>query len=701
MEQSHKLARFCFTILICAGWIHAIGQNEEIDKLRAQLDQTSDNRKRIDILNQLGYEYYQIDISKTFQYSEAALEEGRAIGYQKGIAQALRHFAIGYRVRKNIPKSLELNQACLKIARQIQEPRLIANALNGLGIAHEALGLSEKAASYYLESLDYSLEENNERMICFTYRNLGFLYDHLGNSQKAIEYFNRGAEVAKHSEHHMIRYISDMNQGVNARRNQAYPEALEHLDKSYGLCTNYYSKATVLQEISRTYEEMGEREQAREFFLQALEIVEKSGNIEHLENSRLALASLLFRQADFQGCMTTLEDIRKSKKTTTSYSFNDKEIYSLLAKTHRQLQNNHKAAYYFEQFAIVQDSLYDRNKSDLVAGLEAKYQFAEKEKENAYLRSRQQQSDIILAQRKKATLYAILLAALLAIVVVLILKAYRDNQRFNRMLQRQVDAKTESLLVANDRLKASNIELERFAFIASHDLKEPLRNVFSFSGLLERRLKHIEQDPQVEEYLAYIKTSIRQMDELIRDVLEYSRLEGPNLSAYRDTSLDALVGRVEEAVRTEIKEQNIRIEIVTSSPVLSTIPSQLFLVLKNLVSNGVKYNDSNPKIIRLGYSDEGAFHRICVADNGIGIEKPYRDQIFEMFKRLHSRQEFHGNGLGLAICRKIVTNLGGKIWCESSGHGSQFYFTLAKRPGQQQRNSADAASSAVFSLSSE
>lgn len=594
------------------------------------------------------------------------------------MSESLKNLAIRQSNKNNIPKAIELTQLSLEIARQINDPTLLSNTLNLLGRCYETVGLFDKAVSSYLESLTYSIKNKDDKQLCFTYRNLGKIFESIGNSQKSREYYDKGTEVAKRSNHHMIQYIPDLDLGNYYKRNRQYEKALTHLDKSYKLCSNNYAKAAVLLEISRIYEEQKNWKQAEAYLKSAIEFIKEVGDEEYLEESKLTLADISFQKNDFQNCLKILNNIKRNKKQINNYSFNDKRLYQLLAKTYKQFGNHLEAASHFQQLVAIQDSLYNHDKLDLIAGLEARYQMEEKEKENVYLRAQQEQSEIILAQRKKTSLYITLLSILMSAVALLLFKAYYDKKQFNQTLQKQVTTKTQELLSTNNQLKASNIELERFAYIASHDLKEPLINISGFSSLLEQQLKEKGKDPSISKYLKIIKNNAKRMNQLIEDTLEFSRIENGKTHQLRKTSLDEVIEQVKQSLLTEMEEHNARIYLTLPSPQLYTNASQLFLVFKNLISNGIKYNTKKHKEIEISYKDQEGFHRFCVKDNGIGIDAKSKDEIFEMFKRLHNQRDYEGTGLGLAICKKIVINMGGKIWYESSIEGSQFYFTIKK-----------------------
>lgn len=271
---------------------------------------------------------------------------------------------------------------------------------------------------------------------------------------------------------------------------------------------------------------------------------------------------------------------------------------------------------------------------------------------------------------------AIVLTSLMLRTVLQSKNAYLSR---TQLLLEDIEEKNIELKNKNQKIETSNIELERFAYIASHDLKEPLINIFSFSTLVERKLKDIGGMSQVNEYISLIKKSAKQMRNLIQEVLEYSKVDNNTNDQLKKTNLNELIDQVRENTLSYLQKNNASINISASSPDFYTNTHQLFMVFKNLITNGIKYNDKKHKMIDVSYQDKGAFHQFCIKDNGIGIPPEYQDKIFEMFKRLHNKQEYQGTGLGLAICKKVITNMNGEIWCESLEEGSAFYFTIAKK----------------------
>lgn len=239
----------------------------------------------------------------------------------------------------------------------------------------------------------------------------------------------------------------------------------------------------------------------------------------------------------------------------------------------------------------------------------------------------------------------------------------------------ELASKTRELKEYTDALARSNAELQQFAYVASHDLQEPLRMVASYTQLLKSRYGD-KLDNDAVEFIDFAVDGVHRMSTLIKDLLEYSRVETtgkPLESVDFAAALDWATGNVRAAI--EDAKASVTYD---KMPVVRGDAAQLKRLLQNLLSNALKYRDRNRALeVHVSAEQDGARWKIGVHDNGIGIDAEYQDKIFEIFHRLHGRDEYPGTGIGLAICKKIVERHGGTIWVESTaGEGSTFYFTL-------------------------
>lgn len=261
----------------------------------------------------------------------------------------------------------------------------------------------------------------------------------------------------------------------------------------------------------------------------------------------------------------------------------------------------------------------------------------------------------------------------------------------HQKIEETVEKRTRELAESNENLQRTNSELAQFAYIASHDLQEPLRKISVFSQMLEKTAAGALTG-RAADYLIKIKTSAERMTALVRDVLAYSEL-GKKEDAFEVLDLGAIIQAIVNDFELLIEQKQAQI-IIGSLPVVEAIPLQMTQLFANLISNGLKYVDpaKNPvititasqpsahEIISAGLHTGTAYLKIQVSDNGIGIAPEHQEQIFSIFKRLHRKSEFEGTGIGLAICRKIAQNHGGDLNAQGSDQqGAVFNIFLAKQ----------------------
>ena len=241
----------------------------------------------------------------------------------------------------------------------------------------------------------------------------------------------------------------------------------------------------------------------------------------------------------------------------------------------------------------------------------------------------------------------------------------------------------EMLIVKIEELKRSNEELEQFAYILSHDLQEPLRMITSYLQLLQKKYQgHI--DDKAEKYIHFAVDGASRMQNLINDLLEYSRV-GAGSNEPESIDCEFILNKVLSDLKMVI-ENNATISHDHLPEVMGD-SIQIGQVFQNLIINGMKYHGEETPKIHIAAEKKASEWVFSVQDNGIGIDPQYFERIFEIFKRLHTREQFSGTGIGLAIRKKIVERHGGRIWVESElGKGSTFYFTLPINPAESQKS---------------
>lgn len=276
--------------------------------------------------------------------------------------------------------------------------------------------------------------------------------------------------------------------------------------------------------------------------------------------------------------------------------------------------------------------------------------------------------EVIAAQVQLSNFYYYIISSSITVVTfawLLLNKLYllQANYTIERNLKR-----------SNQQLEYRNRDLEQFAYVASHDLQEPLRTVISYVELIEKRYND-KLDDKGRQYMGYVVQSSHRLKKLIKDLLDYSRI-GRNYRAERiDTGL--IMEQSLYQLKHTISDAGAVVQ-VTGLPVLTAHAADINLLFLNLLDNAVKFRKRDvAPVVNVSADLINGYWRFAFTDNGIGIEAPYLERIFVIFQRLHNLNEYEGNGIGLSHCKKIVEMHGGAIWAESEyGKGSTFYFTL-------------------------
>lgn len=252
------------------------------------------------------------------------------------------------------------------------------------------------------------------------------------------------------------------------------------------------------------------------------------------------------------------------------------------------------------------------------------------------------------------------------IIITILVRVLNENK--NRITE------TEQLL---QMVNHKNQELEKFAYITSHDLKEPIRNIASFSELLQRKMKN-NTDETTQEYLTFIKSSAIQLNGLLDSVIEFIELSTDRKLTIATVNTNLIIENVLVNLQNKI-QQNQAIIHHSKLPILQGNEKQLTILFQQLIDNAIKFNESQSPIIHIEWEETDTQFIFSVKDNGIGIEEIYFKKIFEPFKKLHHKAIYEGSGVGLAICERIIAQHQGQIWLTSlENKGTVFYFSLPK-----------------------
>jgi signal transduction histidine kinase len=337
------------------------------------------------------------------------------------------------------------------------------------------------------------------------------------------------------------------------------------------------------------------------------------------------------------------------------------ESLTILSRVYEKLQLFEKAYEVEKQRFDLNEVLVEEKLEKAIA--EGKSNHMDREKEVKELQS---YNEVLKSRQKVSRLY--LMTALILVLSIFVSIGF---------LYVQLRMKSKSNLLLSEKNKElfeSNSALESYAYVASHDLKEPLRTISSFTSLIARKYAP-QLDDKGQEYVKFVTEGVAHMNYLLDDLLRYSRLVNNKDFVAVPVNLNQVVASVEQMLAHQIQERKASIQY-TNMPVVHSSSSHMHQLFQNLIDNGLKFNDKPEPIIQINCTTEENKYLFSIKDNGIGIEEQYHRKIFEMFQRL-SKNDYPGTGMGLSICQKIIEINKGKLWLESKpGEGTTFFFYL-------------------------
>ncbi|MEL7535139.1 MAG: ATP-binding protein, partial [Bacteroidota bacterium] len=352
------------------------------------------------------------------------------------------------------------------------------------------------------------------------------------------------------------------------------------------------------------------------------------------------------------------------------------EDLELASDLYREMGRYEEAYQYLLTYKAVNDSIVNQQNLSELKLKEAELRFNQEKK----IREESFKSDQAIAQKNIRLRNAVAIGLVIALLLVIgwgttIFKANRQGKQYAQQLEMDVVDRTKELQKVNRNLEQVNYELRTFSYIASHDIKDPIKGIGAHASLIKTQLPEALQSG-LEENFDIINHSTNQLYTLVEDFTRYTSMSHNEVVKIEAVNLTQLVANIIENFGDSLKKYPGKI-MVSDLPVINSSSSLLYTSLKNLIENGLKFNKAKNPTVKVSYQKEGDTHQIIVADNGIGIEPAYRGAIFGMFKRLDGLGEYEGSGIGLAIVRLSIEKLQGDIFVENNGEqGTRFIISI-------------------------
>lgn len=522
----------------------------------------------------------------------------------------------------------------LEFSKETEDVEKEIIARNNLAIVNSIHNNYKMAMSYFLDALDLAIAIGFRKSIANALINIGTIYANLQNHEEALSRYQTILE-----NYHDILEINTLAIIYNNVGNIFYlledvKQAKYYFEKSLELAhiSNYHEMITLgYTQLSKVYRMDGNLEEALVNAEQARHLMEEKGETNGIQINVINLAQLHYDLGDLESAIAFGEQGLKVS-TEISDDINAMNAMRLLSEIYANLKDFEKAYNYKHEYTKLQDKVVKEQSRLHAIDIEIRYDIREKQQQIEQLK--------------------------------------RENA-----FQGQLIVQGEQIAQQNTQLVYANEELQQFAYIVSHDLKEPLRMIASYAQLIMFRYKNVV-DENFQTYLDFMSEGVSRMNNLLDGLLQYGTV-GKEKEEKEEVDIQDIIEAAEFNLKLLIKETEAEIE-VGKMPILSGHASRLMQLFQNLINNALKFRrpEVKPKI-SITCIKKGTIYHFRVKDNGIGIEEEHRERIFAIFQRLHTRNKYEGTGIGLSICQKIVQYHGGTIWVESVyGESSTFCFDI-------------------------
>ncbi len=546
----------------------------------------------------------------------------------------LKVLSLVYVKTNEFGKAIESAQKLLSISKELGEVEKELIALNVIAIVSGVQGNFKIATQYFQDALDKGEKIGYKYYIAQCQINIGTIYAHLYNYEDALERYNLVLEDYNDVLDDQTKVAIFNNVGNINYTTGKYDLAKSFFEKALKIASQkgFKSEAALSRaQLGRTFTALDYLDKAATYSNKAATFFEHTPNSNGNQINQLNLGNISFKKGDSKEAISLIEKgIESAKKLHDDVS----QItgYQQLANIYKSEANYEKAFENLNQFSKLKEEFSSKQRSRQFMDLEIKNALKNKQNEIEQLT--------------------------------------KENE-----LQSQLLEKTDQIEIKNRELTSMNEDLRQFAYIASHDLKEPLRMISSYAQIL-LRLYGDKFDENAKSYFGYMTEGVTRMNGLLEDLLKYATV-GRNEEEVEKIEMDYVVEICRVNLKVLIQESGAQINYGELPSVFAT-RTTLIQLMQNLISNGIKFRkEGTAPIIDISCKKSDTTYTFTVRDNGIGMEEEHLERIFVIFQRLHSRTTYEGSGIGLAICQKIVQRWGGKIWVTSEkDKGSSFHFTV-------------------------
>jgi signal transduction histidine kinase len=676
---------------------------------RDSLERSVADKSVWDILG-ITSKYNYSDMGLALVYADIALKKAQKAGSQRDVFDAQR--CIGFIYEDNAMPS-EYIAAYEQAARTAETlPDSFKTTIyNDLAIVHRKNGNYRVAFGYYEKVLALAEAIKDDEMISSSYHGLGMLHRETGIYDKAVNYLLKSLEISVRMKSQKNIIVSHLDIAQTYLRAKDFDKALIHIEKAdqFAVAQNNQNKdaeaksqlANVLQWYGEILFERGNIEGALKKYEEAL-IFHKALDVKvNIARTLMLIADVHFKKKEFgqvaatyKTCLSYESQLLEGDQAKLHYKIGvlyrqqnrnteaeveflkslkiaDKlDIKEIAQPANYQMfliyfdkHENARALGYLNIANALNDSLFNANKIRRTAEMELKFDSEKRENEINTLRARETRFLLVVS-----------ISAFLMIVLFLGFLIQMRGRSFSAM-----KIKNDEIQQQYKRLEESNEILSQFAYVAAHDLKEPLRSIGSYVGLIQMKYAK-DLPPDAKEYMQFVNSGVKRMYSLLTDLLDFSQVisQQPGAEVIRP---DEVLEDVKANLRNAIESKNAQVVCMENLPSIRMNRSHLLQLFQNLIGNALKFTTITPLVTIEGKEENGNIV-LTIQDNGIGINKEYKNKVFVLFQQLNKKDKFDGTGIGLTICKNIVEKYNGRIWFDSEENiGTKFYISIPTNVG--------------------
>ena len=592
--------------------------HQEIEALETRLSEAADAPAQAEIIKEILAQYLRLRSADGVPYTDRLIMLAEEIGSDHYRAWALFHRSFAMRMSGDYPAALDLAEQALALFLIEKNQIAVAACYNSIANTYQIQGNYAETLRNHLHALKIREEIGDKNGIATSYSNIAIVYDWMGNTEGALDYNRRALKLSEETGAKQQMSNAYLNIGNVYLKLKEYDEALRHYRASEEIehtSGNMFGIANAQANIGIIYRIRRDYEEAMKNFLPSLRIYQDAGN---RQGHALVLNSIATTYYDQGRYEEAREAFITALAITEEIGANEEsaEAYDILWKIYRTQGDYEQALKYFEKYHQLHKEMSGQQTQRQIIQLNFEHEIDLQEKEAQLLKE-----------------------------------------------------KNEAISIYAHKLEVSNNSLNQFAHVASHDLREPLRMVTSYMGLLEQTMGD-QINPMQKQFVTFAVDGAKRMEQLILDLLRLAKVDAnPKIE---QVSLHSIVTDVRSNLEILLREKNAKIS-TTDLPVITADRTQIMQLFQNIIGNGIKYNENPEPTITVCFEKRSTDALLSIADNGIGIPAEYREKAFQIFKRVPTEKKYEGSGIGLAICKKIVDGLGGTIAIDDNPTGGTVF----------------------------